>query len=699
MTGAHKLVLAQRCAESSDGYKLLTPLEYNKLTKYRKANTRSVASTAIEYPEKQTAVDPYLFGLWLGDGKKGDRVIYNSAAEIDDYLKSSFTLVSVKRVRNTKTFAYRIKELTPRLLREKTIGDEYLINSVRKRKALLAGLLDSDGYLERRKSSQRYEIACYPHLTEPICQLCRSLGYRVSVTNKNSFSRIFIRGNDLHTLPVKIGKKKASILNSLEYNLSSIEEVKSVGVGPFIGFQLSDPYFLLEDYTVAHNCGMFSQLKDVYSNTVDNLRNGLRKTGMLFMLGTGGNMDKGTIHSSEMFYEPHRYDILPFDDHWENRGQIGYFLPAYEVLNEFKDSNGISNEEAAKKELLRIRKVKAGDSGGSEALNKEMQYRPIVPSEMFLTKTANIFPTAELRRRLSEVQTQKISEFLEKRVTLFFDPEAKVYNGVNYEINPKLNAITRFPYDGDDVEGAVVIYEFPKLVDNQVPEGAYIIGCDPYKDDGQSGQSLAAIYVIKTNKYPSTVGYSEIVANFIGRPYLGKNQVNEILYKLSLFYGNAKIYFENNVGNVKDYFEKARRLDLLARQPVTIFNRKASYDTNPQIVYGYPLSNDKVKWEALQYVRSFLLEDRGDNKKNLDLIPDIGLLQELISYNLDGNFDRVSSLIGCVLGLEEISNISRRKQHTASELSQFDKDFNRLLTNNSRIFNAQLSQATSLIPG
>ena len=166
---------------------------------------------------------------------------------------------------------------------------------------------------------------------------------------------------------------------------------------------------------------MFSQLKDVYSNTVDNLRNGLRKTGMLFMLGTGGNMEKGTIHSSEMFYEPHRYDILPFDDHWENRGQIGYFLPAYEVLNEFKDSNGISNEEAAKKELLRIRKVKAGDSGGSEALNKEMQYRPIVPSEMFLTKTANIFPTAELRRRLSEVQTQKISEFLEKRVALFFD--------------------------------------------------------------------------------------------------------------------------------------------------------------------------------------------------------------------------------------------------------------------------------------
>ena len=36
---------------------------------------------------------------------------------------------------------------------------------------------------------------------------------------------------------------------------------------------------------VLEEAGMFSGLKDVYANTVDNLRNGLRKTGMLMMLG------------------------------------------------------------------------------------------------------------------------------------------------------------------------------------------------------------------------------------------------------------------------------------------------------------------------------------------------------------------------------------------------------------------------------
>lgn len=100
---------------------------------------------------------------------------------------------------------------------------------------------------------------------------------------------------------------------------------------------------------------------------------------------------------------------------------------------------------------------------------------------------------------------------------------------------------------------------------------------------------------MKTNKYPTTVGHNEIVASYVGRPYLGASEVNEILYKLSVFYGNAKIYFENAIGNVKDYFEKIKRLDLLAAQPTTVLNRKASFNTNPSIIYGYPMSNDKIK--------------------------------------------------------------------------------------------------------
>ena len=195
---------------------------------------------------------------------------------------------------------------------------------------------------------------------------------------------------------------------------------------------------------ILEEIGMFSNLKDVYSNTKDNLRDGLFKTGTLMMLGTGGDMEPGTLDAAEMFYDPIAYQILPFEDTWEHRGNIAFFIPAYLALNEYKDAQGFSIEEKAKKHLLHEREIAKQGRGGSEALNKEIQYRPLVPSEMFLSKQSNVFPTTELRRRLSEVQTNRVSELLEKKVELYFDPNSNL-NGVSYKIDHSLVAINQFP--------------------------------------------------------------------------------------------------------------------------------------------------------------------------------------------------------------------------------------------------------------
>jgi hypothetical protein len=453
---------------------------------------------------------------------------------------------------------------------------------------------------------------------------------------------------------------------------------------------------------IVEEAGHCSNLQDIFTNTKDNLRNGLRKTGTLMMLGTGGDMESGTLDASTMMYEPEAYDLVSFEDTWENKGNIGLFVPAYLALNEYKDEQGFSKIEEAKSALLKARqRAKTSASGGSEVLNKEIQYRPIVPSEMFLTKSANIFPVTEARRRLSELQTNNLSELLEKKINLFFDPKSP-YNGVNYEIDFKLNPINKFPWTSDEVEGAIIMYELPYLEGNVVPQDAYIIGCDPFRDNTGMGSSFAAIYVMKTNKYPSTVGHNEIVATYVGRPYQGVNAINEMLYKLSLFYGNAKIYFENAVGNVKDYFEKIKRLDLLAKQPVNVLNRKASFNTTESVIYGYPMSNDKIKWEALQYVRSWLLQERQNGVRNIDVIPDKFLLQQLISFNLDGNFDAVMGLIGCVIGLEEIYISSKRRAESETFTSALDQEINKLFTNNQRLFytkNEKFSKTEVVLPG
>jgi len=142
-------------------------------------------------------------------------------------------------------------------------------------------------------------------------------------------------------------------------------------------------------------------------------------------------------------------------------------------------------------------------------------------------------------------------------------------------------------------------------------------------------------------------------------------------------------------------------LDLLAKQPTTVFNKKATSVTKDNFLYGYPMSNQKIKWEAIQYVRSWLLEDRGDGKKNLDLLPDLYLIQQLMSFNMDGNFDAVMGFVGCVIGLEEIHNTSLRRQQNESARSPFDLEIDKILVNNKRLFrtNEKLSETTFSVFG
>jgi len=223
--------------------------------------------------------------------------------------------------------------------------------------------------------------------------------------------------------------------------------------------------------------------------------------------------------------------------------------------------------------------------------------------------------------------------------------------------------------------------------DGSVAPGSYIIGHDPYASDDPNGESLSATYVIKTKKFWKEIGYDEIVAVYVGRPYEGRHVVNENLLKLSMFYGNAKVYFENVRGNVKEYFEKMKRLDLLAKQPRTVFNKKASHRTTPSITYGFPMSNRQMKLDGCQYIRDWLLEEResagedGAVIRNLDRIWDRGLLQELIAFNLDENFDRVMGFMGCIIGVNETYNQYKNRIEKEAIGLEDDLDLSFLLSN------------------
>ncbi len=477
---------------------------------------------------------------------------------------------------------------------------------------------------------------------------------------------------------------------------------------------------------VLEELGHFKNLIASYNAMVHNMiRDTTYKFGTMVMTGTGGDMEGGsTLDAQYMFYNPDTFHLLSFVDEWENRGKIATFIPSYMGLNHWRDDEGNIDFESAKRELdANLENCKK--TMDRSLYEKELTYKARVPSEVFLMSDGNIFPVIELKEHLAEMERNNIFEQIEKPVSLYYDQNG--LNGVNYKLLQKGDAlpVNTYPWKDDlSKEGCPVIYEFPIEEEGKVPDDLYVIGHDPFRTDSANG-SFAATIVYKTNKYLAKYGSNQIVAVYYGRPFEGREASNEILLKLALFY-NAKVMFENNVGNVKDFFEKRKRLDLLYKRPTTVMtNKDNSASSNAFIDYGYPLSNQKNKMEVLQYIKSNLLEERGrenikkeivtydragkrkvievtesvstkeeENQiiiRNLNRIYDRRLLQELINYNLDGNFDAVHAFAGCILAIED----NFRKKTISMALKDQKEEMN-FLRDNSKLFGNSTSRMMAL---
>jgi hypothetical protein len=145
-----------------------------------------------------------------------------------------------------------------------------------------------------------------------------------------------------------------------------------------------------------------------------------------------------------------------------------------------------------------------------------------------------------------------------------------------------------------------------------------------------------------------------IVAQYVGRTQT-TDSVNRIAEMLAELY-NAEIMYENEVPDVKKYFERRKKLHMLAAQPDGVISKNIKASKVAR-VYGCHM-NEKLKDAGAKYIKQWLLEERdfdehGNVLLNLDFIYDIGLLEELILYNKKGNFDRVMAMMQVMFQVEE----------------------------------------------
>lgn len=395
--------------------------------------------------------------------------------------------------------------------------------------------------------------------------------------------------------------------------------------------------------------GTFTNLKATYNATLPTVQEGLGVSGQIFLFGTGGDFSGGIVDFDEMFYNPEPYNFRCYQNVWEEGMEltkIGYFLPDYYSKGGFITdqgvNGGISEIEPAKLHIeAEIEKLKR-TSKDSSAVDTFLAEFPRTPKEAFIKASSNIFPKAELNAQINYLKSSKMDSTL--GVCGFLSDNEGF---VTFTPSDKAKPIEQFPLKGSDREGCFIQYQRPFTNNGRVPDNLYYIGHDPYGVDSTKGESLGALFVLKQTNNVSQPD-DLIVAEYVARPSAGQDEYNRQMIMIARYY-NAKIGFENDRGNVIQYCRTNKCLSWL-QEEADIYDKGEKVSGSLGRSYGMSMSNLKKKQQGALYLKDWLLskrgiDDRGNHKLNLNMIYSIPLLEELIKFDYEGNFDRVSAMI------------------------------------------------------
>lgn len=258
--------------------------------------------------------DPYIIGLWLGDGSSSGTNITTQDAKVLTYLdkklreynlmlnhysKYDYKIRSFTKGKNNNIMMNTLKKYN--MINNKHIPDIYKINSRKVRLEVLAGLIDSDGTLAPSNTIQISQVS--KQLTNDIIYLARSLGFAAysklkktswtykGIKNYSNAYSILISGN-LDEIPTKIDRKKAKSRMQVKDVLVTGITIKEVGYGDYYGFTLDGNHrYLLGDFTVTHNTSV--------------IKNGIAKAldWPFQFISLGGDSDASTYNGHQLVYE------------------------------------------------------------------------------------------------------------------------------------------------------------------------------------------------------------------------------------------------------------------------------------------------------------------------------------------------------------------------------------------------------------
>jgi hypothetical protein len=419
--------------------------------------------------------------------------------------------------------------------------------------------------------------------------------------------------------------------------------------------------------------GSFKDMYKAWNIVHRSATSGRASFGLVAAFGTGGDTNSAHMMSLEdMFYKPKAYYILPCQNIWDKvvteKSESCFFFPSYVNRILCMDKNGNSLKDKAIQELEKEGEHKKKTSKlGYLSFKAE---NPIHPQDALMRVTGSIFPVDDLKEVLGNLQS---NEKLYRDSQYIGNLLMNETGDIRWESSDSCIPIEEFPLNGNsnDAEGCVVIWQHPlKDTLGNVTQYKYIIGTDPYDDDGKS-ESLGSSIVLDLMT-------DKIVAEYTGRPETAEKYF-ETLRRLAKYY-NAEICYENNKKGLFSYFDKVGATWMLADTPKNLKdNDFIKIELTGNKAKGFR-ADEYVNNYGRQLIKTWLIkpykyEEDSTGVKNMHKIRSITILKELIYWNTDDNFDRVSALAAVMIYREAcikyFNNIEKQKDSVDKDIENF----------------------------
>ena len=411
---------------------------------------------------------------------------------------------------------------------------------------------------------------------------------------------------------------------------------------------------------IFEEAGSFSELGAAWQIARPSVEQDGMAFGTMIAFGTGGDEDSHFETLKDMFYNPDGYNCIGFDNIWDETPsdkKCGFFIPQYTNMDFrddagnriYMDNDGNTLRRKSVEYILAERRKVIENATNSVAVDRYVAEHCITPQEACLEFGGNIFPKKELQEQLAKIRINKSLSNMKQVGDLVWETDGSLKWVIK-----KHGDITHYPLKkDDDPTGSIVIWEHPM---KDAPIGLYILGVDPYDHDQSGTNSLGSTFVYK--RFQDFENYYDIiVAEYTRRPSTAE-EYYENLRKLAVYY-NGRIMYENERKGLFPYFTAKHCDYLLADQPDIISDIVGN--TKVQRKKGCHMNKQIKQWgEGL--IKDWLNEEQAPGKKNLHNILSEPLLEELISYNDTGNFDRVMALMQVMIYREQLYNVKVKEK-------------------------------------